>query len=987
MVSREAQHTILAAVSPRSVVLTGPVAGSVTAAVEDWHSSDGGASIARCTPAELARLLDAGEVDLLVHGGGETLEHDLLRAGLTTAGAPVICVSLDEQTIPAIRRFVLANLGEWSFIGYGGIATLLVSRHAAASTLLASTTERPAEPPLMTPDELDRALAVIAQELKDRPLQVGHDPRPPQSTPDEGQVRRLEEELRALRRDHATLLRRQREASELIARGLQSTAWRLGHRATRATRAASFRPAKSANSAFDLALRRLEEPLPALPGMADDRSASTLDQLRSLVAPTDEQLWTIRSLERLLALTAEVPKLPGGLVDLSHPLAVDIRGVVSEAGSGGSPTVEIVVCVHNALDDVRRCLASVVSETDRPFGLVLVDDGSDAATSDYLRWWSALHPTAQLIRRDAPPHGYTLAANAGMRATSADVVVLLNSDTIVTPGWLDRILDAFAELPEVGIAGPLSNAATLQSVPSLREDGRWARNPLGPHLTPALAAALVAAESDRRLPRFPFINGFCFAIRREVLNAVGEFDELLFASGYGEENDFSQRAREAGFDLAIVDDAYVYHAESRSYGDDGKALVAKKNYETFRAKHGPEVIDALVREQESDERLTPLRERLRAAFTDPSTAARAVAGRTEDVVVRLVLDGVSVGGSGGTHVLVQEVAALRDLGVDARLALPQSAIATARAAYPGVDVWESFADPGELAAMAERSTAMLATHFLSVPMVLDAVRGKDTTTGYYVQDYEPLFVASHRTDLLEMAHSTYEAMADSVVVVKTAWLGNVLALAHDLAPVNVGPSVDTRLFNAEAATRDNSLPVHVVAMVRPSTPRRRPHATAEALAAMLERLGTAVRVSTFGCDASEAAQVLGSHPELLANHRGTLDRAAVADLLRTADVFVDLSTYQAFGLTGLEAMACGATCVLPNIGGCADYAVDGVNARIVDTLSETAPVDAVVGLVTDRPLLARLQAAALQTGSRFPAARSALSLLEAVVTHRHRIAA
>ena len=128
--------------------------------------------------------------------------------------------------------------------------------------------------------------------------------------------------------------------------------------------------------------------------------------------------------------------------------------------------VDIVVCVHNALEDVDRCLASILRHTAQPYALILVDDGSDPPTRDFLADFAAQQPHATLLRADTAT-GYTCAANRGLRHSRAPFVVLLNSDTIVTPGWLDRLVACAASDPSTGIVGPLSNTASYQSVPAI----------------------------------------------------------------------------------------------------------------------------------------------------------------------------------------------------------------------------------------------------------------------------------------------------------------------------------------------------------------------------------------------------------------------------------------------------------------------------------------------------------------------------------------
>ena len=110
-------------------------------------------------------------------------------------------------------------------------------------------------------------------------------------------------------------------------------------------------------------------------------------------------------------------------------------------------------------------------------------------------------------------------------------------------------------------------------------------------------------------------------------------------------------------------------------------------------------------------------------------------------------------------------------------------------------------------------------------------------------------------------------------------------------------------------------------------------------------------------------------------NRGILKRLEVAALLREADVFVDLSDYQAFGRTGLEAMACGCATVLPACGGVDEYAVAGVNALLVDTASFEETTAAVARLVGDRGLRERLAERALETAARYSVIRASLSEL------------
>ena len=680
---------------------------------------------------------------------------------------------------------------------------------------------------------------------------------------------------------------------------------------------------------------------------------------------------------RFLAECPPHPRSPGD--SETDPIALpsmrDRRGVLvgEHPPDAAGPTVDVIVCVHDALDDVRRCLWSLVDKTDRPLRLVIVNDGSDAATTEYLRSVAAAEPALHLVENLEPPHGYTIAANLGMRAATGSYLVLLNSDTVVTHGWLDRIVECGESDPAIGILGPLSNAASHQSVPRLREAGGWSANPLPSFVTADGVATLLAAISPAQRPRFRFVNGFCFVVKRPVVDAIGYFDEEHFGSGYCEENDYCVRAADAGFQLAVVDDAYVFHAKSRSFTTEGRDRLAKHNYQAFLEKHGRERIQAMVETQEADRALTPLRSSLDEALSSERALAAALEdGRRGALRVVFVLPGIGAGGSGGSHSIYQEVHGLRALGVDARIALADRALQRARDAYvDGDEIFETYRDVAELAELTARADVIAATHFKSVRLVAELrERRDDFLPAYYVQDYEPFFSFRDADDLAE-AVASYTLIPDCLLFAKTHWLQNVVTARHGVYVAKVEPSIDERIFRAGGTARDGE-PVRIAAMIRPRTPRRQPGVTLAALEHLSRTWGPRVRVTTFGCPQPDLER-LTDHEPIARFHRGLLSRAEVAELLAGSDVFLDMSIYQAFGRTALEAMACGATAVVPRRGGVWEFVEQGENALAIDTLDAREAIDAIGGLVTDRERLRRMQDGALATAARYSVMRASLS--------------
>ncbi|GAB3537732.1 hypothetical protein GCM10027343_01650 [Noviherbaspirillum agri] len=287
--------------------------------------------------------------------------------------------------------------------------------------------------------------------------------------------------------------------------------------------------------------------------------------------------------------------------------------------------VDIVVPVFNALEDTKRCLEAVAYRTDGfTVSVYVVNDGSGEDTTAWLRQFCHAHPNFRLIEHSVN-RGYTFAVNSGLRASRAPYVVTLNSDTIVTSGWLRSLVQCVESDPRLGVVGPLSNAASWQNVPALRDgNGNFAINDIPQGMTADEFAAFVRKYSSKRYPRLSFINGFCFLIRREVLDAIGFMDEATFPMGYGEENDFCVRAADAGFSFAVADDAYVFHAKSKSFGHERRTELSRKANDLLRQKHGADRFNSLLKRiGEEALQLDPIRRELADRIVQAGAACAA----------------------------------------------------------------------------------------------------------------------------------------------------------------------------------------------------------------------------------------------------------------------------------------------------------------------------------------------------------------------------
>jgi len=271
--------------------------------------------------------------------------------------------------------------------------------------------------------------------------------------------------------------------------------------------------------------------------------------------------------------------LGGRLVD---PYA----GVPRTVRAAERPAMDIVICIHDALEDVTRCVESVLAAKRAEDNVLLVDDASGPETANFIDVTASRHGDISVLRNPAPARGYCKSANSGLRATTATLVLLLNSDTVVPAGALDKLAAAMAP-HGVGIVGPMSNAASFQSVPDVEGSvGQTAINSLPGGYSFEDMDRICAAWSAPVLPSVPLVHGFCQLIHRDVITATGGFDEDAFPHGYGEENDLCFRAADLGFDLRIATDAFVFHRKSASYSDaERRARLMREGAAQLKRKH------------------------------------------------------------------------------------------------------------------------------------------------------------------------------------------------------------------------------------------------------------------------------------------------------------------------------------------------------------------------------------------------------------------
>jgi len=306
----------------------------------------------------------------------------------------------------------------------------------------------------------------------------------------------------------------------------------------------------------------------------------------------------------------------------------------------------IVIPVHGGRSFVETCLNSVLLHAPADAPIVLIDDASpDEDTRFWLEKLARSESRVELLK-NSQNLGFSASVNRGLARHPERDALVLNSDTEVTAGWLDRLADAAHARPEIGTATPLTNAGSIFTIPDPKNPG-----PLSVGWTADEVARELLRVSPAQRPEVPTAHGFCMFLKRSMLDHVGLLDAEAFPRGYGEENELSCRARERGWRHVADDTCFVAHLGSGSFGADkdelgraGRRIVEERFPYFFQCVHDWIAADPL----------SETRRRMKKALSKPRHRVRRPVPRR----ILFVLHG----GTGGVMHTTQDL--VRGLGDD-----------------------------------------------------------------------------------------------------------------------------------------------------------------------------------------------------------------------------------------------------------------------------------------------------------------------------------
>lgn len=243
--------------------------------------------------------------------------------------------------------------------------------------------------------------------------------------------------------------------------------------------------------------------------------------------------------------------------------------------------IDIIIPVYNGYDFLEKLFESVFQNTFIPYRIIIINDASlDERVWPYLQEIAANHSNIELINNEINL-GFIKSVNKAV-AHSENHFVLLNTDVEVPPHWLTRLMNPILSDDQVASTTPFTNAGTICSFPNFLED-----NPIFENLDVTTLDYYFQHVNPKRCNvKIPTGVGFCMGINRTLVHQIGMFDEL-FGKGYGEENDWCQRASKLGYQNLMVSNLFVYHKHGGSFVKTEKKQLMELNL-NFLSKRYPD---------------------------------------------------------------------------------------------------------------------------------------------------------------------------------------------------------------------------------------------------------------------------------------------------------------------------------------------------------------------------------------------------------------
>lgn len=239
--------------------------------------------------------------------------------------------------------------------------------------------------------------------------------------------------------------------------------------------------------------------------------------------------------------------------------------------------IDIIVPVYNGFEYLEKLFESI-EHTNMTHRVIIVNDCStDHRVNQYLKKM-VNSKKGYLLIENSVNQGFVKSVNIALNKVK-NHVALVNTDVEVPYFWLERLMNPILNETKIASSTPYTNCGVICSFPEIIKDNEIYLN---------LSLKEIDDIFQKLHPRYvelPTGVGFCMGMNFNVLNKIGNFDEKSFGKGYGEENDWCQRAVKEGYKNVQVENLFVYHKHGGSFLTEEKQQLMQENGEKIKSKY------------------------------------------------------------------------------------------------------------------------------------------------------------------------------------------------------------------------------------------------------------------------------------------------------------------------------------------------------------------------------------------------------------------
>lgn len=570
---------------------------------------------------------------------------------------------------------------------------------------------------------------------------------------------------------------------------------------------------------------------------------------------------------------------------------------------------DIIIPIYNSPEWVKMCVYAVYKNTPEEYigKVILMNDNSDALTCNCIENLSKKYDKIEVYKNENNL-GFIKNVNKGMDKTTADYVLLLNTDCLLSKNTIPKLIEHMEKNKKIGLICPISsNAANLSyDIPEhysyMQVDELFYQNFKGMNFD---ACTVV---------------GNCLMISRECMEKTGYLDEA-YGMGYGDETDYQFKAHSKGFEAKVAIDTYVYHKSEVSFGTSPeKQKKLEHNRKIFFDRWGEEY-NKKMEEYVKNDPIEYIKNNLK------------IDKKPSPEVVFFLPDIHQ--NAGGVHMVVDIVNYLNINGCFANI------ITERIHEYKEIMIFT----PSFMKNIKEISPKCVVGTIYPTIFFSEAIaKHYDIPSVNFMQGYEPCFDNGEIYSWAELACKNSQNILAISEFLKKKCKDN---FEKDAVVIPNNINIDL-LYNAKKSNNDKK---QITMVFRDSYPKGD-----AILAEILKKLTLKNYNIEINIIHMKDIMFPINNSDIKINfYKGPLNRKEISNILMRTDIFIDASLMEGFGLTALEAMAAGAVPVISESFGVNEYAINNENSFIIKEVNDVDKyIEKIEELLKDNDLLKQM---------------------------------